>query len=93
LLKGIELSGNDKTYYILFESLGHLMTPNESKSIKYLESVAIPHLKANVKIVALEFCEFLLKHYEKKGTLKQISNMQNIANHIYKDILEGGVFE
>ena len=93
LAEGRELSKEDECYTILFESLGHLMTPNDSKSINYLETVTLPYLlKKSYVITALYYCEFLREYYEKKGIQKKTLQMTEIARTIYKEKLEGGVF-
>jgi len=89
-----KLSKESELYSILFESLAHLATPNNNKSIKYLESVAIPYLLENkLNWVALDYCEVLRKYYKKKGTgfqTKSYKMAETICN-INKEMLDGGV--
>jgi len=92
LKEGKELAQNNKIYSILFESLGHLITLNEDKSMKYLEKVAITYfLGAYAKDTALDYCNILQEQYAKRGTLKKQLYVEKIIAGIYKDMLEGGL--
>lgn len=94
LEEGMRLSEDDENYTILFESLGHLMTLKNDESLKYLETVAIPHLlnEEPVYTTALDYCEILQKHYEQKsiGTIKKALEIEKIITHILRRHLRKG---
>ena len=90
--EGRVLSAGDKSYSILFESVRRLMSPNDSKSVEYLETTTIPYfLEIGENITAVDYCEFLREHYERKGIIKKAGQMSEIARRIYRDMHEGGV--
>jgi len=92
LVEGKKLSQESKKYTILFESLEHQMTPNDEKSINYLETIALPYfLEMSANHTALYYCEFLREHYEKKGLQKKTLQMTEIARTIYIKMLKGGM--
>jgi len=94
--KGKQLSEGDRHYTILFNSLGHLATISEPESVEYLETVTIPHLLNEIPVytVALEYCEYLQKHYEQKqSAVKKVYEIEKIMNRIYRKIFEGGEIE
>jgi len=97
LLEEIEKEAeSNEVYTILFKSLRHMMPPNISSSIEYIESVAIPYLVKNYYYsAALDFCEFLRKHYKKKREQRQskLLNITEIVCDIHNRMIEGGVVE
>jgi len=91
--EGRELSQGNKYYTIMLESLEHLTTPNDIKSINYIETITLPYfLEIQDNISALYYCEFLRKQFEKKELSTKALQMSEIARTIYKDKVEGGVF-
>jgi len=92
LEEGTQLSKGNKSYSILFESVRCLISHNDNKSIEYLETVTMPYfLEIGENMTALDYCEFLREHYEKKCVVKKSGQMSEIARKIYKDMHDGGV--
>jgi len=91
IAEGIELSKEDETYLILFKSSKHLMTLGDKKSIKYIETVTIPHLlNINVVVTALDFCKILKVYFkENVGYKKSEQKVREVICQIYCDMLEG----
>ena len=92
LKEGKKIYEDNKTCMMLLESAKCLIPPADNESIEYLDTVAIPHfLGLGETLVALDFCEFLREHYEKKGIIKKAGQMSEIARRIYKDMHSGGI--
>jgi len=72
---------NASHYQVLFNSLSHMLTLRERKSLEYLENIALPHLlKTNNIPNAIDFCEILESQYEGKKALE----IAKIQRDIYK---------
>jgi len=94
LAEGKMLSKENELYSILFKSLAHLTTPNNDKSINYLETKTIPYLlDKKFNYTALDYCDVLRKYYKKKGIGFQTKayKMAEIICNIREEILDGGV--
>jgi len=92
--EGRELSKDNEDFTVMFESLKHLMTPNESESLKYLETKAIPYLlKRYENITALDYSEFLHECYKKNKQKTKALEIAEIWGTIYRNITKMGVVE
>lgn len=90
LEKSISLYGTYDVYGTLFESLRHFIEVRcrisryNQDSVKYLETVAIPHLKkTNAYFEAIDYYKLLALYYEKKNKRKSLS-MSNAILDIYE---------
>lgn len=94
LEEGKRISIGNKSYQVLFKSVECLLSPNDNKSIEYLDTVTIPYfLEIGENLKVLYYCEFLREHYEKKGIVKKAGQMSEIARKIYQDMHHGGVIK
>jgi len=75
---------------IYFEAQGYHLTisrrisQNNEVASTYLETVAIPYFRKNHDhIVALEYCKFLSRHYEKSSQSRKVFHMKSMVEEIY----------
>jgi len=85
-----EAKNDDHTINI--EATRHLMTLNESQSIKYLETVALPFYRAHVGnfiFSALDTCDILESQYRKRGAARKADAIAIMQRNIYKGMIYG----
>lgn len=91
LLQGSGLSKNDEHYLLMFQSLSHALTLNNENSSSFIEEHTIPHLIEKHHLYrALEFCNWLISHYTKKGMKMKLLEITIIKNDILEKIAFGG---
>jgi len=94
IAEGKELSKDSKILSVFFESLKHLITPDQDSSLKYLETEAIPYLlNESQNVAALDYCEFLYEYYKKNKKQIKALKMAEICATIYKNVNQMGVVE
>ncbi|MCL2197614.1 MAG: helix-turn-helix transcriptional regulator [Defluviitaleaceae bacterium] len=94
--EGMGLTTESTIYSILFKSLHHLITLNETNSFEYVYGVTIPYLvEQKNNDVALEYCNFVINYYTKRNTVptSKIGKLKKIAYHLYAEMKEGGLEE
>jgi len=87
---GLALIDGDERFNISFTALGHLMALDNSKSIDYLEDVAIPFFKAGDgfdKYLALDICKEIEAHYKRKRVKTKALAFAAIQRDIYEGML------
>jgi len=92
--RGRVLSKDSERFTTFFNALEHLMNLNDSKSIKYIEEVAIPFFSTsdNVdKFTALDLCRELEAYYIKKRTKTKAWAVAATIRSIYEDIFFGEI--
>jgi len=83
-----------KDYLTLFEAIKCLASLNHSDSVKYIETVAIPHLiEKKCLWIAVDYCALIIEYYTNKKSRHNgvISRFKAIAFDAYKILHEGGV--
>jgi len=86
-------SGND-LYNFHLDTLQHLGTINDIASIEYLETVAVPKLRAgngHYKYTALDICKQLEVIYKKKKAKTKALAIGVVMRDIYEDLFIGDV--
>jgi len=89
LIEAKKLAISNEDYLMRFEALSHLITISDKESLDYLETVTIPYfLGANQNMIALEFCEQVKEHYEKKKMeeTKKALKIDAIMTRIYAEM-------
>ena len=95
--QGKELVKDNENLTILFETITHASTLDNSESIDYLENFAIPHYRnANVDdgggiYQALDICKLLEAHYRKKRNMRKAKDIAVIGRDIAMEMFFGGV--
>ncbi|MCL2840623.1 MAG: helix-turn-helix transcriptional regulator [Defluviitaleaceae bacterium] len=90
LLDTIEMTKAHKEYFVLFESLTHLMSLRDEQSCRYLKDVAIPHLvSTNKYFKALDYCDVLEKYFIKRNLAKKALEIIAIVRDVYKKMIYG----
>ncbi|MCL2362108.1 MAG: helix-turn-helix transcriptional regulator [Defluviitaleaceae bacterium] len=90
--QGMLLAEGNEMHILLFKTQLHSMTLNDSQSVDYIESVAIPYFKVrdvSSRAVALDCCDTLESHYKKKGSQKKAMAIAVVARDIYKEMMYG----
>jgi len=84
--QALSLAEGDEHTTLLFKSLEHMTTLNNSASTDYLENTAIPYFMNHgySRITALEICTNLEAHYKKKKLKTKALAMAAIIRDIYK---------
>ncbi|MCL2362197.1 MAG: helix-turn-helix transcriptional regulator [Defluviitaleaceae bacterium] len=86
------LAEGDEGLLIQVVGVRHLATLNDSSSIDYLESVAIPFYRANggrFIMAALDACKALEAYYRKKRATKKADAIAIIIRDIYEEMIFG----
>ena len=95
--QGKELVKDNENLTILFETITHASTLDNSESIDYLENFAIPHYKnADVDdgggiYQALDICNMLEAYYRKKRNMRKAKDIAVIGRDIAMEMFFGGV--
>jgi len=94
---GMDLVKDDKKLTISFETLRYLTALDDSRSIEYLETFAIPHFRTIAAddgggmYEALDICNTLEAHYRKKRRQKNAQAIAAIARDILLEMHHGDV--
>jgi len=95
LNKAREVAKDDQKSIIEIETARHMMTPNDSASLNYLETVSLPYYRnydamgVEFIIDTLELCDTLETVYRKRRAAKKADAIVNIIRGIYKEIIYG----
>jgi len=87
--QGRNLAKDSNAFTILFDMVSHNMTLYESKSLHYIENVAIPFLTAGegtYKFLALTECVLLETYYKKRRSKTKALAIAAIARDIYEGL-------
>jgi len=89
LEQGKAAANGNETFTVLLNMISHQMSLHDSKSVKYIENVAIPYLRegeGTLKFIALTQCSMLETHYKKKRSYAKALANAAIARDIYEEI-------
>ena len=82
---GLELAaGQNELHAINFECRKHIMSIKDSSSASYLENTAIPYFAKTNPAAAIEICDILEEHYNKKNSKMKALTMAAISRDLYK---------
>jgi len=85
------LSQDDSHFYLLFTSLSHILTLEESESRRFIENIAIPHLMQTKEYYRIRYIYNLMeKHYTELGNKERLLEIQIKSDDLYKIMLLGG---
>ena len=90
--KGQALSEDNEKIAIMFNTLGHLITINESASQEYVENVTIPYFTDSdglERFFALDMCKELEAYYKKKRAKTKANAIATVAKDIYEGMFTG----
>jgi len=86
--EGLAIVQEDELFVMLFKSLSCINNMKDSRSIDYLENVALPYFKGlSLYETSLLICNELEAHYKKNRSKIKALSMAAIARDIYQKIL------
>ena len=84
---------DSKNIAIHLEAIGHLMTLDNSDSVKYILEVAIPQFRAGSvsKLTIIDLCNRLEAHFIKRRAKTKANGIAAVARDIYREMYWGEV--
>ena len=87
LFKVMPLAEGNEFYSFAFESLSHLISINNDKSIAFIEQKSVPYfINKHVYYMALDYCELLESVFKKRGRGYKTKHLEIIS--LSRDIIK-----